>query len=108
MKKLALCALSLLVATSLYGCNSNESQNASVTTTKAQAASLKVVQGKLSKSVFIKVDGKEVVDDNEFKLDAKLDNIYILPFADVKEFVGHISILKERIITIQIYQKDIK
>ena len=76
MKKLALCALSLLVATSLYGCNSNESQNASVTTTKAQAASLKVVQGKLSKSVFIKVDGKEVVDDNEFKLDAKLDNIY--------------------------------
>ena len=43
MKKLALCALSLLVATSLYGCNSNESQNASVTTTKAQAASLKVV-----------------------------------------------------------------
>lgn len=76
MKKLALCALSLLVATSLYGCNSNESQNASVNTTKAQAASLKVVQGKLSKSVFIKVDGKEVVDDNEFKLDAKLDNIY--------------------------------
>ena len=26
---------------------------------------------------------------------AKLDNIYISPFADVKEFVGHISILKE-------------
>ncbi len=71
MKKYLITALASAIILSIAGCNSGSGSTSSATS----AAKTTQVSGKLTKSVFIKVDGQAQSPDNEFKL-GKNNNIY--------------------------------